>query len=445
MIAVFDPHCTNFSHEKVNSGFIYGLRLAFPDEKIRFYADPTHLAAIRKILDHDGISIGNIEYVPAEFLNPYTIAGYFKTCSHFKKVFRDVLQNGSDKIFVLTYMPPHLHLIKKLKKKAQFSKLKFTFVLHGSFERIAGPAAGPDPSLLPLPVKKVEHVDKPVHQKTWAEKSRREKLTTTNPIDFLRGIGSALKRRFSFGIWEKYLQKNLTEEKVLLNEPGDDYHYIALSPHILPHAARFMDISKLKIYPVILPTFFRNSVPRAENANVKFAAFGGSGTSLPLYNLAYKLNQKNPKQPYEIRIIGGMDDRSAEAEWFPSVKRPSKGKAISRDEMEEQAKDVDFFLVLYDRNRYRLSCSSSMLEALSNMKPVLHLANDCIDLFNDPKIPMGIRCENLDQMADEMAKIIENFSSYREKLEIYRNNILALRSKFSIESSKEAIRNSFTW
>ena len=53
MIVVCEPQCKSISHEKVNSGFIYGLRLAYPLETIRLYADASHIKALKEILIHD--------------------------------------------------------------------------------------------------------------------------------------------------------------------------------------------------------------------------------------------------------------------------------------------------------------------------------------------------------------------------------------------------------
>lgn len=57
MIIVCDPGCKGFCHENVNSGFIYGLRLAHPDETIRFYAEINHINAIINIFTHNKIII----------------------------------------------------------------------------------------------------------------------------------------------------------------------------------------------------------------------------------------------------------------------------------------------------------------------------------------------------------------------------------------------------
>jgi hypothetical protein len=66
MITICEPLCKGISREKVNSGFIYNLSLAF-QEKIRFYADGAHIEAIKNILEYDEVVISQIEYNPIRF------------------------------------------------------------------------------------------------------------------------------------------------------------------------------------------------------------------------------------------------------------------------------------------------------------------------------------------------------------------------------------------
>ena len=61
MIAICEPQCIGFAHEAVNSGFIYCARLAFPDEKIIFFAGLSHIQAIQKMFIINNIEIEAFE------------------------------------------------------------------------------------------------------------------------------------------------------------------------------------------------------------------------------------------------------------------------------------------------------------------------------------------------------------------------------------------------
>lgn len=417
MIIVCEPQCKNFSHEKVNSGFLYGLRLAFPEQKLKFYAHASHLSAIQSILKHDGVAIENIEYCPIEISNQERLL---------ENVFSETLKNATNKIFFLSYNPELLHRIKSLKKKAAFQALKFAFVLHGSFESLGAGDDKPVEALLPIP----ERIDP-----LWVKlKNLKASEIPGKAIRVLKKVSNRI-------IPEKQSTSTYSEKEVLFEEHSDDYRYIALSPHMLPNAARYIDVKKLGVRAVVLPTNFAKPIPQPSNTKVKFAVFG-YGNSTMLYNIALKLSKKTIQNDYEIRIIG-MDNRGTEE--FPKITCSSPGKPLSRSQMEEQVQDIDLFLILYDRSRYRLSCSGSILEALSYSKPILHFDNDCINFFDRPEAPIGISCKSVDDFVEKMVDIIERYPSRKDEFARYRSNIMKLRDQYSVANMKSDIREIFSW
>lgn len=426
MIIICDPQCRDISHEKVNSGFIYGLSLAYPQEAIRFYADITHIEAIKKILIHDNVLINNIEYIHIKFRDLYSIRGMLTYYSLFNKMFSDVLETGTNKIFFLSFSPTILYVIKKLKQQRNFLTMKFTFVLHGSFENIADDK----PTGLSLPIKKINN------------KYIIQKIRQTKFIDFPRKAVGVIRLINSFITpWQRISTKLFPEKKMLLWKHSDDFKYISLSPHAVVNAERYIDTKELNIHTVVLPTIFAEPTPQPNNEYVKFATFG-YGNSLMLHNVVLQLSQKELKRPYEIRIIG-MDDRGTDG--FPNITCPSPGKVLDRSDMEKYAKDIDVFLILYDKSRYRLSCSGSILESLSYTKPILHFNNDCINTFNTPENPIGICCNSLEEFVCKMEDIIENYETYIHQFQTFRKNILKLRNECAIGNSLTQLKDSFTW
>jgi hypothetical protein len=426
MIIICDPQCRDISHEKVNSGFIYGLSLAYPQEAIRFYADITHIEAIKKILIHDNVLINNIEYIPIKFRDLYSIRGMLTYHSLFNKMFSDVLETGTNKIFFLSFSPTILYVIKKLKQQRNFLTMKFNFVLHGSFENIADDK----PTGLSLPIKKINN------------KHIIQKIKQTKLIDFPRKAAGAIRLINSFITpWQRISTKLFPEKKMLLWKHSADFKYISLSPHVVVNAERYIDTKELNIHTVVLPTIFAEPIPQPNNEHVKFATFG-YGNSLMLHNVVFQLSQKELKRPYEIRIIG-MDDRGTDG--FPNITCPSPGKVLDRSDMEKYAKDIDMFLILYDKSRYRLSCSGSILESLSYTKPILHFNNDCINTFNKHENPIGICCNSLEEFVCKMEDIIENYETYIREFQTFRKNILKLRNECAIENSLTQLKDSFTW
>jgi hypothetical protein len=124
MIVVCDLLCKSISHEKVNSGFIYGLSLAFPREAIRLYANATHIDAIKKILAHDGILIEDLEFKPINVFSNSSLIGAVVRYFILFKMLTEIIKLGVNKIFFLSFSPEILYVIKKLKNIKQFTQFK---------------------------------------------------------------------------------------------------------------------------------------------------------------------------------------------------------------------------------------------------------------------------------------------------------------------------------
>ncbi len=425
MIVVCEPQCKDVSHEKINSGFIYGLRLAFPQVPIRFYADATHIEAIKDIFLYDNTVIENIEYVPIVFNGSLSILGMLSFRALFIKIFAATLEVGSNKIFFLSFSPTILYVIKKLKHKTSFQNMKFTFVLHGDFENIA------------------DVRDRPIVSAATG-RPLINRLLKTKLSEYPRKIAGVIIRLFHKFItetWQSAFIKLFPTKQMILWKHSSDIKYVALSPHILVNAKKYLDVEKLNMYPVVMPMIFAQPNAQPNNQYPKFAVFGYGNSSM-LQKVLTQLSHKGIEKPYEIRIIG-MDNRGTEG--FPNITCPRPGKLLSRTEMEKYAQDIDMFLILYEENRYRLSCSASILESISNTKPILHFNNDCLNTFNTKESPIGYCCDTIDEYANIMEDIIGNYQEYLPVLQAFRTNILSKRKQLSVEASAFQLKDSFTW
>lgn len=427
MIAVVEPQCLSFSHEKVNSGLLACLRKAFPHEKIVLYAHRTHIEALKAMFDRDGVEMGDIEYCHVEFkpyLNPFVFLGYFLQLF---RIFKKQIRMGNRKFFFLSYNSPLLFVLQKLTGVAAFKDLKMTLVMHGGFEKIATEA----PPSVSLRVSRFPSVNT----------GMREKLRKNGIIGIFRKLPKLIWNRYFSNFWVSRMDKWFPESSVLLNPNPDHFRFLALSPHILSNVKKLIPELNISLQALVLPTVFAKPKNTVSNKYPKFAVFG-YGNSIYLHNLLLHLQGLKIHSPYEIRVIS-MDIRGTQG--FPNVTCPSEGKTMTRSEMENYAFDIDMFLILYDQNRYRLSCSASILESMSYLKPVLHLQNECIDFFNQPDLPIGISTKSLEEMALEIKNIAENYPAFQENFENFRSNIFKLREVHSIERSSVVLRETMAW
>lgn len=433
MIIVCEPQCKGVSHEKVNSGFIYGLRLAYPKEKIVFFAEATHLQVIQDILIKDKVLIDNFECRPLPFYlkNIYSFWAMLKYYVLFLKLLDQVVFYKVDKVFFLSHNPVILYVIKRLKQLNKFKNINFTFVLHGELEDIAN-------------VVYKEPYAPVVKYKSVADNLK------ANIIKILKKPNRILPFIFRKILWpihkisSKYsliFKKKFRVKTMLLWRHSNQYKYIALSPHIIANVKKYLDTDYLNFQTIVMPTIFAAPQPIVENKYIKFAVFG-YGDPGQMHELLLKLKEKNITKPYEIRIIS-MDCRGTEG--FSNICCVSQGKVLTRTLMENSLPDIDMFINLYDHSRHKFGCSASIFEALSYLKPVLHLDNDGYNYFNQSEKPMGFRCDNLDEYVNKMYDLIENYQIYKKELTVFRENMLFLRERYDIKNNLSELRNSFTF
>jgi hypothetical protein len=424
MIVVCEPFCKGMSHEKVNSGFLTALRMAYPKEELCFYAPPSHLEAIQAILAYDHAVVAPISYRPIEAEDG--LRGLLPSYLRFRRWLLELDAMGVDQVLFLSFSPGFLHILKRLKEEKRLSHFKLAFVLHGDFDSIAGKVKVEAPSV------------------TGGADRLLEKVRSIPLRDLPRRAGVVLSGMAAARVraMQASLVKSLFDiKKQMLWRHSKDYRYVALSPHIVANARKYLDVEGLNITAVDMPINFAPPLPAPRNDHIKFATFG-YGDPASLQRVVRLLDEQKIDKPYEIRIIG-MDDGGLRD--HPHVTCPSPGKALARPQMEKLAVDIDAFLIFYGKERYRLSCSGAILEALSYVKPVLHLDNDCINHFDRPSAPIGFCCDSLEELAMKMKDLIERYADYGPELETRRQNILTLRRELSIENLGDKVRSSLTF
>jgi len=146
-----------------------------------------------------------------------------------------------------------------------------------------------------------------------------------------------------------------------------------------------------------------------------------------LYNLNLILERLNIKSPFEIRIIG-MDNRATST--FPWITFPSNGQTLSRTEMESLLEDIDFNLILYTKDRYSLSCSASIIEAISYERPIIHLENSCISYYNKNE-GIGYECTDLTSMAKKVNDIILNYTKELDNIKKFKKTLIKTKEQLN--------------
>jgi hypothetical protein len=103
--------------------------------------------------------------------------------------------------------------------------------------------------------------------------------------------------------------------------------------------------------------------------------------------------------------------------------------------MELLVDDIDIFLILYSNQKYMLSCSATILEAISYNKPIIHFKNDCISQFNSDFCKIGYEVNSINEFSDIMVNCINNYPKIKNDLNYFSKNISFLKRKYSIDNN----------
>ncbi|MGA2910175.1 MAG: hypothetical protein ABSE04_00030 [Candidatus Microgenomates bacterium] len=433
MIVICELQCKGISHEEVNSGFIYGLRLAYPNEKIIFFADKNYFRNLKNIFKVSGVIINDLILSPINFSGnkSYSLGGVIKNYLLIKDMFDKLISFHENKVFFLSMNPVILYLVKKLKQQDKYKEINCTFVLHGELEDIAN--KNYKEAYIPGIRRGMIKTD---YKKSVIKGFRDPKLVLSFAINRVTVPIRWLDLNYSL-----IFKKIFRVKKMMMWQHSNQYKYISLSPHVTKNASKYLNTKFLNFHTIILPIIFNNSASAVKNKFIKFAVFG-YGDSAQMYRMLTLLSKKKLTRSYEIRIIS-MDSRGTEG--FANITWLSRGRVLSRREMEDSARDIDVFINLYDRNRHRFGCSLSIFESFSYLKPVLHLSNPGYDYFNKQTKPIGFRCENMESFVRKMVDMIENFPEYKSKLAVFKKNMLEYRKEYNIKNNLTALRDSFTF
>ncbi len=378
MIAICEPQCIGSAHEAVNSGFLHGVRLAYPEERIIFFADQSHIDAIARVFAINNIAIDNIEYRPIKIrpLNYFTFSATVRSYFLFKALLSELMILGIKRLLLLSISSDGLYGLKMQKNNS----ISYSIAIHAVFEWI-----------------------------------------TDGP----------------YSPYKTYLHRKLLNFKRALQwRHSNKYKYVVLSPHILVEANKHIDIAKYNISAIFLPFIFSKKNHIAINKNFVTFATIGQGEPQKVYKIASVLNSKLNLRKYEIRIIGAPVGRLENVENIICV---SPHKKLTRDQIEEYITGVDIILMLYDKDLYKLTCSGALFETFAYVKPIIFLSNMCVNYYNSIR-NIGYECSDLDSVIEKMEFLINNYAEAGEELSHIKNNILALRSEIDIINASSNIR-----
>ena len=367
-LAICDFVCQGGSHETFNAAIIYALSQIYNNWDICLFAHESLIQNLQVYWKNKNILLRNVTFESIPVQN----TGSEKKRTDIFDVIVNRIENFFEKndkicVYVTAFLP--LHYFRLLTRN-----WFICYTFHGGLETLLTPVrSGFSFSVL--------------------------RYCISHPV---KAVSSFIE-----AMWEKKLLHKYNYKRIFDCNNLSHFSFIVLSKGILSNLDSILRLPS-NLYCIEHPVIYSNSFTRRYNGFPVFAIFGYGANNNLFVDLARLL--KSCESPYELRNIGMrtyLDDSKN-----PNVNQINRG-FLSREEMEMYAEDVDFFLNFYTSDMYRLTCSGSIVEAISYEKPVIYISNDCYNSFNEG-YSFGIECNDVVAMSEIISTIIDNWSIYKE-------------------------------
>jgi hypothetical protein len=379
MIIIFEPQCRGFEHEQFNAGFLYGYSLAYSNDKIVFFAEKNHIDCVKNVFTSANLSLKKIQFVDIEIPAINSLAKFRVIFAYYrmlKKLLCYAYENRCNRIVFLSIFAFNLIPLKILLQFKNNNLFQVHMVMHGTLEFV-------------------------------------KKKNGLIPTIFITNAINRLKKYVGLS-YEKVNPTNKYFYEILFKKSL----YFLNNKNITYYVFRDDSLRKLTNYlpkidscfkSIDLPYIFKGLSWKNEikpsNRKV-FATIGNRDVSV-VKEVVRKLNSdiSISVSNYEIRVIGsGNIIRQDDLE---TIKYIGRGQRLTRVEIEEQLKDVQYILFFYDSDSYELTTSGSFFDAIAYVKPLIFLKNHCFDYYyQDYKF--GYRCEDVNGMIASIKDIIIN-------------------------------------
>ena len=236
------------------------------------------------------------------------------------------------------------------------------------------------------------------------------------------GVLEFLNELKSFNRFKKYLKpKNLhvflTKLSMSFFSKGN-FQFIFLSKHIEKnYRSKIGNTLNIDFRSILIPYKFDKISEKGKFENLTFGTIGKGDL-----DMTFKILEKHPN--LDFSIIRAIDTNRFTS--FPNCKYFNQTNRLTRNQIEEEIKKVDYLLFFYSQDSYTLSMSGALVDAINYLKPIIFLKNECISYYNN-LYEIGIKCEDLEDMLQK----INSQEKLKKEYPILLENMKKLKNKFS--------------
>lgn len=384
MIAVYEPQCKGLAHESHNAGFLLALHRAFPDKRIIFFAEKTHIAAVKYCFFASGNDFSAVTCVATPLARARdTWRDYRDDYGCIDRVLSYVHEMGISHVFFLSINTGSLVALKRLKYK-KYTEFTFTILLHGIIE--------------------------------YANCSIWEMLKSEFRLLWLHAFRFALTYKSNVG-----------------------FAYVPMSTFCYDNIKNTLLFNTIPLKPLFLPIIFQESFPAFKNKNITFATIG-KGDAAKVCELD-RLLLGSGLSEYTIKVLGSFPEGLIYSEHIQLTSH--QDRRLSRTEISEHMQNVDVLLFFYDENSYTYSQSGAFTEIFQYDTPAIFLKNKNFAFHNAPHLPFAQEVQSMEEMAAEVGALIRHSPEHIKKYNNFQGNIQRRRRELDPAFNPDVMRNLF--
>lgn len=344
MILLVEIQCKDWEHTSVNAGMIRLLRKAFPDEKIIFYAEEKHINCVREITNQCQIEF---ETKCFKFVD-WRKESVEKT-KEYQKLLETIVAGEVEvgRMMILSCNKGIMLAINQLARK--YPTINFYLVLHSALEDVFHKI-----SLFDYCYQKFYHL---LHEKRWYKTiSMKNCMNSCNMPNCHFIIYSPCYKEALQGI----IKRNIVDKIIFIHHPYYDYK-----------------------------GFHEKICSKKINIGIY-----GQAVNEDAYRIVECYNEKYDNGRICFKIVAREDNPILS---LKNTNRLFESNYVSGEELRKAIQNMDYILIPYNKNQYRVTASGIFWDAVSQEIPLLMLDSPYFNYYAERKV--GIIEESIDDMA----------------------------------------------
>lgn len=390
---LIEMQCKDWEHNRVNAGIIELSRRAFQNEPIKLYAEEKHISSLKDLIKKQiGTKEININSTIIDF-EDWRFDNY--NCSYKYESLLESIVEGEPEENTVVLLSCNKGIICAVENNAaKHRDKKFFIILHSALEEVVNEYR----STLVQRLKSLAHVILHKVNATFLS-ARTDNVFSTDVEENNTSIHNSVPE---------------------LTEPSmKDCINACLSPNTLfvLYAPRYKNYLTGKIDKNVLDRFIFLHHPLYEPDNLY--APENEKLIIGIYGQAVNQNAYDIVKLYKDKYDNGkvefivMAPKDAPILGLKNVTRMFEEDYVSNEALEAARRKLDYILIPYDDEQYKVTASGILCDVLSEEIPVLMLGSPLLRYYKSIK-NIGILCESKDRLACIIANLADERTAQKE-------------------------------